>query len=118
MSAFPPPCPVSLSELILANCESGRLDHLSLIRMEGKRAGMYQASFRKSGMVGYKIFIADTPEKALTFVLGPDFGHTWDEILGPEYATPPPGYDSDPSTWVLGDPPCRLDDEDDVDDLI
>lgn len=81
MSLFPE-CPVSLGDLILANCESGRLDHLSLTPCSGDREGKWQASFRKRGTNGYKVYIAPTAEEALLRVLGPDYGHDWAEILG------------------------------------
>ena len=85
--ALYPPCPVGLAELILANCANGRLDHLSLSRCSsGQWNGMWQASFKRPGTSAYKVHIADTAEEVLVRVLGPDVGHAWSEILGPEYA--------------------------------
>ncbi len=97
MSLFPP-CPVNLGELILANCENGRLDHLTLFRLTGTRVGKWQASFRRPNTNGYIVHIADTAEEALTRVLGPDYGHDWAEILGPEHS-----LDDDDDDEDLGD---------------
>ncbi len=97
MSLFPP-CPVNLGELILANCENGRLEHLSFSRLPG---GRFQASFRRPDTNGYKVHIADTPTEALERVLGPDYGHDWSEILGPAFVKPM--YSLDDEDEDLGD---------------
>lgn len=88
------PCPVFLETLLEAHSDAGRLHHLSVCETTG---GRFQASFKRHDTHGYKVHVAETAIEAIMFVLGPDFGHPWSEILGEAYIgiEKPSGRDDD-----------------------
>ena len=88
MSAFP----LSLEDLLTVLAARGTLKHLSLTRTND---GDWQASVKRpSGPLGsaYKVVIKTDVIDAVFGALGPEYGETWVDVLGPDFATIFDGY--------------------------
>lgn len=70
----------SLEDILRRLANSRRLTQVLLVRSED---GRFQASMRQGQSAAYRIMIRADPVDALAEAMGPYYGQTWDDHLGP-----------------------------------